>query len=54
LIVPGLDRIGALLDGTELVEPGVVFLPRWRPDTQPVAAAVWGGCADLMRRFADA
>jgi hypothetical protein len=29
------DEITAFFDGLELVEPGVVFLPEWRPD-QPV------------------
>ncbi len=26
------DEIAALFDGFELVEPGLVFLPQWRPD----------------------
>jgi hypothetical protein len=30
------DEITAFFDGLELVNPGVVFLPEWRPD-QPVA-----------------
>jgi hypothetical protein len=30
------DEITAFFDGLELVEPGVVFLPEWRPD-RPVA-----------------
>ena len=35
-------------DGLELVEPGVVPLPQWRPRTEPEArtrAAAWGGVA---------
>jgi SAM-dependent methyltransferase len=27
-----LDRIGELFDGWEVVEPGVVWVPQWRPD----------------------
>ena len=26
------DEITAFFDGLELVEPGIVFLPEWRPD----------------------
>ena len=29
-------EIAAFFDGLELVEPGVVFLPEWRPD-RPVS-----------------
>ena len=32
----GADEITAFFDGLELVDPGVVFLPEWRPD-RPVA-----------------
>jgi hypothetical protein len=35
-----------LFDGLELVEPGVVAIPRWRPDSELEAktpAAMWGG-----------
>ncbi|MDF2975296.1 MAG: hypothetical protein K0S40_24 [Actinomycetospora sp.] len=32
------DEVAALLDGFTLVEPGIVFLPQWRPD-DPVPAA---------------
>jgi SAM-dependent methyltransferase len=30
------DEVGGLLDGFEMVEPGVVFLPLWRPEPGPV------------------
>jgi hypothetical protein len=26
------EQITAMFDGFELVEPGVVYLPQWRPD----------------------
>ena len=26
------DQVVALFDGWELVEPGVVYLPQWRPE----------------------
>jgi SAM-dependent methyltransferase len=32
------DEVAALLDGFTLVEPGIVFLPQWRPD-DPVPPA---------------
>jgi SAM-dependent methyltransferase len=32
------DEVAALLDGFTVVEPGIVFLPQWRPD-DPVPAA---------------
>jgi hypothetical protein len=37
-----------LFDGLEMVEPGVVPIPQWRPDTETEAqtpAAMWGGVA---------
>ncbi len=44
------DRAGVtrLFDGLELVEPGVVRVARWRPDSQLEAASptgLWGGVA---------
>ncbi len=44
------DRVGVtrLLDGLELVEPGVVRVAEWRPDSQLEAASptgLWGGVA---------
>jgi hypothetical protein len=41
-------EVAALFDGLELVEPGLVRVPEWRPDpgtgvTNP--AALWGGVA---------
>ncbi len=45
------DRAGVtrLFDGLELVEPGVVRVAQWRPDSQFEAASptgLWGGVAD--------
>jgi hypothetical protein len=40
------DEVAALFDGLELVDPGVVRIPQWRPDTEMAAktpAAMWGG-----------
>jgi hypothetical protein len=42
------DEVAVLFDGLELVEPGLVRVPEWRPDrdadvTNP--AALWGGVA---------
>jgi hypothetical protein len=44
------DRAGVtrLFDGLELVEPGVVRAPEWRPDSDIEAASpavLWGGVA---------
>jgi len=44
------DRVGVtrLFDGLALVEPGVVRVAKWRPDTQLEAASptgLWGGVA---------
>ncbi|WP_307816868.1 MULTISPECIES: SAM-dependent methyltransferase [Micromonospora] len=40
------ERIAALFDGLELVEPGVVSVTRWRPDsTDPEPAAIDQYCA---------
>jgi len=44
------DRAGVarLFDGFELVEPGVVRAPEWRPDSEIEAASpavLWGGVA---------
>ncbi len=33
------DRIGQFFDGLDLVEPGVVPVPQWRPDLSPLGAA---------------
>ena len=30
---PGSDKIAALLDGLELLEPGLVHAAAWRPDS---------------------
>jgi hypothetical protein len=39
-------RIGAILDGWELVEPGLVQLPLWRPEGRPARpkelSKIWG------------
>jgi hypothetical protein len=56
-VVPDTPRteaeIGALFDGFELVEPGLVALPQWRPDTSGFAVdgdLVRGFCAGVGRR----
>jgi hypothetical protein len=39
-------EVARLLDGLELVQPGVVPVPRWRPDTDAEAASptvMWAG-----------
>jgi S-adenosyl methyltransferase len=33
------EQIIGFFDGLELVEPGVVPVPRWRPDVAPIAAS---------------
>jgi hypothetical protein len=41
-------EVAALFDGLELVEPGVVRVPQWRPDSEADLAnpaTVWGGVA---------
>jgi SAM-dependent methyltransferase len=41
-------EVAALFDGLELVEPGVVRVPEWRPDSEgdlANPATVWGGVA---------
>ena len=35
LVLRTLDRVSAFFDGFELVEPGVVQAPLWRPDGKP-------------------
>ena len=42
------EQVTRLFDGLDLVEPGVVQISRWRPDselTARTAAALWGGVA---------
>jgi S-adenosyl methyltransferase len=39
-------QVARLFEGLEMVEPGVVPIPKWRPDTEAEAktpAAMWGG-----------
>jgi hypothetical protein len=41
-------EVAALFDGLELVAPGLVRVPEWRPDSDADAAnpaTVWGGVA---------
>jgi hypothetical protein len=41
-------EVAALFDGLELVEPGLVRIPKWRPDSDSDLAnpaTVWGGVA---------
>ena len=42
------DVVTGLFDGVELVEPGLVRVSQWRPDSPEEAAAptiLWGGVA---------
>ncbi len=42
------DEVTALFDGLELVPPGIVVVPEWRPDSEleaQVHSNVWGGVA---------
>jgi hypothetical protein len=42
------EQVTRLFEGLELVEPGVVQISKWRPDselTARAAAALWGGVA---------
>jgi O-methyltransferase involved in polyketide biosynthesis len=42
------EQVAALFAGLDLIEPGVVPVSRWRPDTDAEASAVttlWGGVA---------
>lgn len=42
----GQGEVAGLFDGLELVEPGMVRVQEWRPDTEAEAtspAALWGG-----------
>ena len=44
----GKDEVTAFFDGLDLVEPGVIRCPEWRPDRPEDAAGkstMWGGVA---------
>jgi hypothetical protein len=48
LVLRDHAQVTSFFDGLELVPPGVVQLPKWRPDTEQeaaAAAALWGGLA---------
>lgn len=48
VILRGRDEVAGLFCGLELVEPGVVQLPQWRPDAGTAAAGplpMWCGVA---------
>jgi S-adenosyl methyltransferase len=48
------EQIEKILDGFELVEPGLVFPPEWRPDVPESARvrnAVWGVLAGVGRKI---
>jgi len=48
LVLRDHAQVTGFFDGLELVEPGVVQLSKWRPDTEleaAAAAALWGGLA---------
>ena len=38
------EQIAGFFEGLELVDPGVVPIPHWRPDTDPVPPAMDGFC----------
>jgi len=47
------DELRALVDGFEIVDPGIVFIPEWRPDNpaeMPPDAAQCGGLALVARK----
>lgn len=44
-------QITALFDGFTLLDPGLVYLPEWRPDPgDPEDDDAWGVLAGLARR----
>ncbi len=48
LVLRDHAQVSSFFDGLELVEPGVVQLSRWRPESKlesKAAAALWGGVA---------
>jgi hypothetical protein len=48
LVLRDYDQVKSFFDGLELVEPGVVQLSKWRPQSEvesKAAAALWGGVA---------
>jgi O-methyltransferase involved in polyketide biosynthesis len=45
LVLRDADRVARFFDGWDLVEPGLVFGPLWRPDGEPVTDA--GRCLTL-------
>ncbi|MFE0170782.1 SAM-dependent methyltransferase [Streptomyces sp. NPDC059002] len=45
-----VDQIAAFFDGLELLEPGVVSVPFWRPDADAPAAAPIGEHGGLARK----
>lgn len=44
------ERIHQLLDGFELLDPGLVYLPEWRPDPDTDPEATWGVLAGVARK----
>ena len=50
-VPPGVD---IKREGFELVDPGVVHIPQWRPDSPPGAASdpgqFWGGLVGVARK----
>jgi hypothetical protein len=47
LVLRGHAQVTSFFEGLDLVEPGVVQLSKWRPQTEleSAAAALWGGVA---------
>jgi S-adenosyl methyltransferase len=51
------DEVTRFFDGLELVEPGMVRIQQWRPDSEiqaRSAAAMWGGAEALAQRAGSA
>jgi SAM-dependent methyltransferase len=47
------DELRALVDGFEIVDPGIVFIPQWRPDSPediPADPSACGGLALVARK----
>lgn len=44
------DQVTLFFDGADLIEPGVVPIKQWRPDSDAEAAARAGMCCDAGRK----
>ncbi|MDJ1131116.1 SAM-dependent methyltransferase [Streptomyces iconiensis] len=52
LVIRSKESVGHFFDGFTMVEPGLVSVPRWRPDSSPELedAVVFGGFAGVGRK----